>query len=54
MGSFAGISASLIALCRKTELPIYITIAKAPKCTGDPAELLNEEGTGTVLLPDPP
>ena len=28
MGSFAGIAASLIALCRKTELPIYIRIAE--------------------------
>jgi hypothetical protein len=27
LGSFAGISASLIAFCRRTELPVYIAIA---------------------------
>ncbi len=53
MGSFAGISASLNVLCRKTELPVYIIIAEALEIMEDPAEFLNEEGTGIVLLPDP-
>jgi hypothetical protein len=29
LGSFAGISASLITFCRSTELPLYIAIAEA-------------------------
>ena len=34
-GSFATIVASLIAFCRKTELPIYVRIAEALENVGD-------------------
>ncbi len=36
IGSFAGIASSLIAFCRKTNLPIYIRIAKAMEALSDP------------------
>jgi hypothetical protein len=39
--SFAGIFASLIALCRSTELPVYIAIAEALEDMDDAAELLS-------------
>ncbi len=35
LGSFAGISASLIAFCRKTKLHVYISISKALEVMGD-------------------
>jgi hypothetical protein len=43
LGSFAGIAASLISFCRKTELPIYITLAQALEAMGDGTEALEEE-----------
>ena len=36
LGSFAGIIASLISLCKKTELPVYIRIAEALETLEDP------------------
>ncbi len=44
LGSFAGISASLIAFCRKTELPVYIAIAEALESMGDAADILEVSG----------
>ena len=41
LGSFAGISASLISFCRSTELPVYVAIAEALEKMGDAVELLN-------------
>ncbi len=35
-GSFAGIAASLISFCKKTELPVYIRIAEALETLDDP------------------
>ena len=43
LGSFAGIAASLIAFCRKTELPVYISIAQALEALDDATVLLEEE-----------
>ncbi len=40
LGSFAGISAKLIAFCRKTELSVYISIAEALDYMGDAAGIL--------------
>jgi hypothetical protein len=36
LGSFAGIAAALIALCRKTELPVYIRTAEAVEMLENP------------------
>ena len=36
MGSLAGIAASLIAFCKKPELPVYIRIAEALETLEDP------------------
>jgi len=47
MGSFAGISASLIAFCRKTELPVYIAIADALESMGDAEDMRNGEDSDT-------
>ena len=41
LGSFAGISTSLISFCRSTELQVYIAIAEALEGMDDVAELLN-------------
>ena len=43
MGSFAGISASLISLCTSTELPVYIAIAEALEGMDDAEEILSRE-----------
>ena len=43
MGSFAGISASLISFCKSTELPVYIAIAEALEGMDDVGELLSSE-----------
>ena len=40
MGSFASISAALISFCRRTGLPVYISIAEAIERMGDTAEML--------------
>ena len=42
LGSFANIGASLIAFCRKNELPLYISIAESQDKLGDVAHLLDE------------
>jgi hypothetical protein len=44
MGSFAGIAASLIAFCRKTELPIYIRMVEALESLGDEVDTDDETG----------
>ena len=41
LGSFAGISASLISFCRSTDLLVYVAIAEALEKLGDVEELLN-------------
>ena len=41
LGSFVGISASLISFCMSTELPVYIAIAEALEGMDDAAELLS-------------
>ena len=41
LGSFARISASLILLCRSTELPVYIAIAEALEGMDNASELLS-------------
>jgi len=51
VGSFAGIASSLIELCRKTELPIYISIAEALEALGDVAEILEEDLPPSKELP---
>jgi hypothetical protein len=43
VGSFAGIVSSLNKFCRKTELPIYIGIAKALEALGDNVDLMEED-----------
>jgi hypothetical protein len=43
LGSFAGIAASPISFCRKTDLPLYIRIAQELESLGDGASLLSEE-----------
>jgi hypothetical protein len=48
LGSFAGISASLIAFCRRTELPVYIAIAEALELMGDAEDMLNGEDSDTL------
>ena len=50
LGSFAGISASLISFCRSTKLHVYIAIAKALEGMDDVAELLNL-GEGDLAPP---
>jgi hypothetical protein len=53
MGSFAGISASLVSFCRSTELPVYIAIAEALEGMYDDAELLSrgvEDSTPLSIL----
>ena len=47
LGSFAGISASLITFCRRTELPVYIAIAEALESMGDAEDMLNGEDSDT-------
>jgi len=47
LGSFAGISASLIVFCRKTELPVYIVIAEALESMGDAEDMVNGEDSDT-------
>ena len=49
LGSFAGISASLISFCRSTELPVYIAIAEALESMDDIEDLLSSE----VEVPTP-
>ena len=49
LGSFAGISASLISFCRSTELPVYIAIAEALESMDDIEDLLS----GEVEVPTP-
>jgi hypothetical protein len=55
LGSFAGIAASLIAFCSRTELPVYIVIAEALESMGDVEDMLNEgnpimeEGQATTV-----
>ena len=51
VGSFAGIASSLIELCRKTELPIYIGIAKALEGLGDTVDSLEEDLPPTEEMP---
>ena len=43
LGSFAAFDASLISFCRKTELPVYIRIAKAPEGLGDNVDQREED-----------
>ena len=43
LGSFVGISASLISLCMYSELPVYIAIAEALESMDDIEELLSSE-----------
>ncbi len=43
LGSFAGISASLISFCRSTELPVYIAITEALESMDDIEDLLCSE-----------
>jgi len=43
LGSFAGISAFIISVCRSTELPVYIAIAEALESMDDVEELLSSE-----------
>ncbi len=53
LGSFAGISASLIFFYRSTEPPIYIAIAEALEGMDDAAELLSsgkEDPTPPCIL----
>ena len=47
LASFAGISASVIALCRKTELLVYIAIAEALESIGDAEAMLDGEDSDT-------
>ncbi len=47
MGFFAGIAASMIAFCRRTELPAYIAIAEALESMGDAEDMLNEGDPNT-------
>ncbi len=54
LGSFASISASLIAFCRKIKLPMYVSIAKALECMGDTAKLLDVGDEAEGLGPPPP
>ena len=49
LGSFAGISASLISFCRSTELPVYIAIAEALESMDDIEDLMCSE----VEVPPP-
>ena len=49
MGSSAGIAASLITFCRKTDLLFYIAIAEALDAIGDAAGLLESEADGIDL-----
>ena len=49
LGSFAGISASLISFCRSTERPVYIAIAEALESMDDIKDLLSNE----VEVPTP-
>jgi hypothetical protein len=51
LGSFAGISASLISFCRYAWLPVYFAIAKALEEMGDAEELLNNGEAGFTPLP---
>ncbi len=44
--SFPGISATVISFCRKTELPVYITIAQALEQIEDVVDLLESEVEG--------
>ena len=48
LGSFTGISASLIAFCRRTELPVYIAIAEALELMGDEENMVNGEYSDTM------
>ena len=43
LGSFTAIATSLISLCRKTELPAYIRIAKALESLGGTDDLLEDD-----------
>jgi hypothetical protein len=43
LGPFARIAAALVAFCRKTELPVYIGIARALEALGEGMEVLEEE-----------
>ena len=68
LGSFAGISSSLIFFCRSTELPVYISITEALEGMDDASELLSSgeedlapltilqvrEVAARILLPPPP
>jgi hypothetical protein len=48
LGSFAGISASLIFFCRSTELLVYIVIAESLEGMDDVAELLTSGEEETI------
>ena len=48
LGSFAGISASLISFCRSRELHVYVAIAEALEEMGDVEELLNNGEEETI------
>ena len=50
LGSFAGISASLISFCTSTKLHVYITIAEALEGMADVSELLNSGEEDLVPL----
>ncbi len=54
LGSFAGIAASLIAFCRKTELPVYIAMAEVLEALGDGADALKEDNHPRRLIRVPP
>ena len=47
LGSFEGISASLIAFCQNTELPVYIAIAEALESMGDADAMMNGKDSDT-------
>jgi hypothetical protein len=50
IGSFAAIASSLISVCRKTNLPIYIRIAEVVEALADPITAEDEE---VLLNPAP-
>jgi hypothetical protein len=51
LGSFAGISASLISFCRSTGLPVYFAIAEALEDMGGAVELLSGDDASPTPLP---
>ena len=43
IGSFATIASSLISLCMKTDLPVYIRIVEAVEALADTVETVEDE-----------